>query len=424
MSHASRILKDKSAAEEIVQDALVRVILAAPELSSTQHALAYMHKTIENLCIDKFRLEGRRPNLVLLDEFTVEVEQVWNQTEAGLDEQVSKAEDAAIVRQALALLSPAERAALVLWEIEGRSTEEIAAELGIKNSTVRHTVSRARASLRRALSALIVDDSRGLTALDILSTTYRRADKVVRKSSKSIMALFLVMFAFLGLNSLPQTSNVVSISEDGKVDDSVPLKVEVTREQVVASSNSEPPIKKITNSKSEILRADLKSAGFVFPGLDPLGHPSGFTIADSKGRSGSLYVSSKPSENQIMELSVGNILKTDASAANVLISQQIISDSSGFRYHPFVSYARAGNWVPLVIQVSPVRAERLLSGNYLLSVDLQVESEAESSMVIPATAGGVDLTEAPQRLLVKVVLNQEKTLVLAQAVFVYEKGVN
>jgi len=125
-----------------------------------------------------------------------------------------------------------------------------------------------------------------------------------------------------------------------------------------------------------------------------------------------------------MELSVGNILKTDASAANVLISQQIISDSSGFRYHPFVSYARAGNWVPLVIQVSPVRAERLLSGNYLLSVDLQVESEAESSMVIPATAGGVDLTEAPQRLLVKVVLNQEKTLVLAQAVFVYEKGVN
>ena len=125
-----------------------------------------------------------------------------------------------------------------------------------------------------------------------------------------------------------------------------------------------------------------------------------------------------------MELSVGNILKTDASAANVLISQQIISDSSGFRYHPVVSYARAGNWVPLVIQVSPVRAERLLSGNYLLSVDLQVESEAESSMVIPATAGGVDLTEAPQRLLVKVVLNQEKTLVLAQAVFVYEKGVN
>ena len=43
-------------------------MLAAPELESTDHALAYIHRTIENLCIDLFRMEGRRPNLVVIDD--------------------------------------------------------------------------------------------------------------------------------------------------------------------------------------------------------------------------------------------------------------------------------------------------------------------------------------------------------------------
>jgi hypothetical protein len=68
--------------------------------------------------------------------------------------------------------------------MEGRSTEEIAAELGIKESAVRHTVSRARASLRRVLTELVIDEKRGLTALDMLSTTYKKAADLAKKSSK------------------------------------------------------------------------------------------------------------------------------------------------------------------------------------------------------------------------------------------------
>jgi DNA-directed RNA polymerase specialized sigma24 family protein len=56
-AHASRILKSHAKAEEVVQDALIKVMLAAPELSSEEHALSYLHRTIENLCIDIFRLE-------------------------------------------------------------------------------------------------------------------------------------------------------------------------------------------------------------------------------------------------------------------------------------------------------------------------------------------------------------------------------
>jgi RNA polymerase sigma factor (sigma-70 family) len=202
-------MKDKAKAEEITQEAIVKFMLAAPELESDQHALSYLHRTIENLCIDIFRAENRRPNLVALGDASAEVESAW-QVSGDHSVVISQAEDAAIIRQALSLLSPAERAALVMWEVEGRSTAEIAKELGIKESAVRHTVSRARASLRKVLSELIIDEARGLTALDLLSTTYKKAAELAGKSSKIALTFILVLTAFLGLNSItgnePNTS--------------------------------------------------------------------------------------------------------------------------------------------------------------------------------------------------------------------------
>jgi RNA polymerase sigma factor (sigma-70 family) len=211
MAHANRIVKDKVKAEEVTQEALVKFMLAAPELSSDDHALSYLHRTIENLCIDLFRAENRRPNLIALDDATAEVELAW-QVSGDHSVEISAAEDAAIIRQALSLLSPAERAALVMWEVEGRSTQEIAKELGIKESAVRHTVSRARASLRKVLSELIIDETRGLTALDLLSTTYKKAAEIAGKSSKIALTFILVLTAFLGLNSLTGNESNTSIT--------------------------------------------------------------------------------------------------------------------------------------------------------------------------------------------------------------------
>jgi RNA polymerase sigma factor (sigma-70 family) len=210
IAHAYRIVKDKAKAEEITQEALVKFMLAAPELSSDSHALSYLHRTIENLCIDLFRVENRRPNLIALDDATAEVESTW-QVSGDHSLAISAAEDAAIIRQALSLLSSAERAALVMWEVEGRSTAEIAKELGIKESAVRHTVSRARASLRKVLSELVIDESRGLTALDLLSTTYKKAAEIAGKSSKIALTFILVLTAFLGLNSLTGNESNTSL---------------------------------------------------------------------------------------------------------------------------------------------------------------------------------------------------------------------
>ena len=245
LAHANRVLKDSAKAEEVTQDALIKFMLAAPELESTEHALSYLHRTIENLCIDLFRLEGRRPNLVVLDDATAEVEATW-QVDGDHSASISAAEDAAIIRLALTKLSPAERAALVMWEIEGRSTSEIAAELGIKESTVRHTVARARASLRRVLSELIVDEKRGLTALDMLSTSYKKAAELAQKSSKVALSFILVATAFLGFNSLTGNEGTVQLSE---LAISAPSTVQ---EEVVtpAAPVVEEPVTKVATPKS------------------------------------------------------------------------------------------------------------------------------------------------------------------------------
>ena len=252
IAHANRIVKDKAKAEEITQEALVKFMLAAPELSSDSHALSYLHRTIENLCIDLFRAENRRPNLVALDDATAEVESAW-QVSGDHSVEISAAEDAAIIRQALSLLSPAERAALVMWEVEGRSTAEIAKELGIKESAVRHTVSRARASLRKVLSELIIDEARGLTALDLLSTTYKKASEIAGKSSKIALTFILVLTAFLGLNSLtgnePNTSLTTTASQLSNNQD---LPAVVTPN----TPDTAPVVKEVINNRNTITASE------------------------------------------------------------------------------------------------------------------------------------------------------------------------
>ena len=283
LSHANRVLKDSAKAEEITQDALIKFMLAAPELESTDHALAYIHRTIENLCIDLFRMEGRRPNLVVLDDATAEVEATY-QVSGDHEAVISAAADAVIIRQALSLLSPAERAALVMWEVEGRSTSEIAAELGINESAVRHTVSRARASMRKILSTLIVDEKRGLTALDALSTTYKKAAEIASKSSKAALSLILVVAAFLGFNTLtgregvatidsstvaapsdkPASKDVVTDSDAVAIDDDIKFDLITFQNEI-----------KVATSQISALRAAV--AVYNWAGLDATGAPVGLT---------------------------------------------------------------------------------------------------------------------------------------------------
>jgi RNA polymerase sigma factor (sigma-70 family) len=247
ISQARRMLRSDSEANEVVQEAFIKFILAAPELDTKERALAYMRATINNLSLNVIRARGSRPNLVALDSDTSaeRLAEIAVENYIPADVSMSAAEDAAIIKLALSKLSPAERAALVMWEMEGRSTSEIASELGIKESAVRHTVSRARASLRRVLSELVIDEERGLTALDMLSTSYKKAAEIAQKSSKVALSLLLVVTAFLGFNSLTGNEGNVQVN-----DLAISTPATVQEEPVTPAASVEiTPTQKVSASK-------------------------------------------------------------------------------------------------------------------------------------------------------------------------------
>ena len=417
LAHANRVLKDSAKAEEITQDSLIKFMLAAPELESTDHALSYLHRTIENLCIDYFRMEGRRPNLVVIDDAQAEVEAAW-QVSGDHSAAISAAEDAAIIRQALAMLSPAERAALVMWEMEGRSTEEIAAELGIKETAVRHTVSRARTSLRRVLSELVIDQERGLTALDMLSTTYKKAADLAAKSSKVALSLLLVVTAFLGFNSLTGNEGSVlpTVQQESQSAPSAPATAEATD-----SASPTPSVSVSAGAKKSDQMTNgvyIKGARIAFPGLDAEGNPTGFTVAGENGL-GKMWVSN----NRPVATEEGTILATQAVTSkggpNVMIDQSITVDGNGTKYE--VGYVALGinkQWMVANADATGVDFERMSNGQYLMTVTISLTSTPTSELANPVGDRGYDVAGAPKTITTRLLLNASKTQILAQAIYI------
>ena len=412
LAHANRVLKDSAKAEEITQDSLIKFMLAAPELESQEHALSYLHRTIENLCIDYFRMEGRRPNLVVIDDAQAEIEATW-QVSGDHSEVLTQAEDAAIIRQALAMLSPAERAALVMWEMEGRSTQEIAAELGIKEAAVRRTVSRARASLRRVLSELVIDQERGLTALDMLSTTYKKAGELAAKSSKVALSLLLVVTAFLGFNSMTGRDGVIPTAIDDTPAAQAPV---ATTDTPAPTPSLSLPAKKSSTMVSGVY---IKSAKPSWPGLNADGSPSGFTVAGENGPIGKIRVN----RNTPIATEEGTTLATQVITAsggpNVMINQTITVNGSGTSYSVgFIAFGINGSWAVADANATSVDFERTSNGEYIATVTISLVSTPTSEFVIPVGDRGYDLSSAPKTITSRLLLNASKTKILAQAVLV------
>jgi RNA polymerase sigma factor (sigma-70 family) len=419
LSHANRVLKDSAKAEEITQDSLIKFMLAAPELESQEHALSYLHRTIENLCIDYFRMEGRRPNLVVLDDAQAEVEATW-QVNGDHSEVLTQAEDAAIIRQALALLSPAERAALVMWEMEGRSTEEIAVELGIKVSAVRHTVSRARTSLRRILAEHVIDHERGLTALDMLSTNYKKAAELAKKSSKVALSLLIVLVAFLGFNSVTGTE-----FNTGTAVSNFTQEAPITTQIVPVTPAPSAVAEDLSNQK---LVADNSAIAFrastsLFAGLSKDGLPTSFTISDKAGNVGSLGISQQSTVvNPDGYVLVSYLQSQGSDQVNALLSQTITVDGAGTSYYVTPSITVAGSWFPLTQTGSASTINRLSNGDYLLIATIYIDSTIDSALSV-GPESGLDVDAIPNTITTRIILNSSKSSILAQAVSIGAKGV-
>jgi len=441
-------------------------MLAAPELDSADHALGYLHRTIENLCVDIFRLEGRRPNLVLLDDAHAEVESTW--VDAGdHSEVIAQADDAAIIRQALAMLSPAERTALVMWEMDGRTTEEIAAELNIKESAVRHTLSRARASLRRVLTEIIVDEDRGLTALDLLSTTYKRAGELARKSSRVALSLVLVLAAFLGFNSLtgnegitgseprvvaegpanPATSalgnnggNNSNNSNNSATATPSPSATEATQTPAVDTTTEEvtaEDLSAIDEAASLDLNATNKSfsnsiasaketlalAGpSSFPGIDANGLPTGYTINDLGDYAGTAVLKNfgEPTLVGTKIITESIFATNDSKNVNLILDQFVTFTGTALQYSVVPTVRINGVWQDLLVISTNTRVETQADGTKLIIATMFIDPVKTGANSVKAPASGRDADRIPAIVTVRLHTTPMGQTILGQAVQVLD----
>ena len=123
-------------AEDIVQDAFIRVLDRWAVIAEMESPVGYLHRTAMNV----FRNRYRRTMLAI-------------RKAVGLDappDAFELADDRVSVGNALASITPRQRAALVLTEVLGYPAEEAGDLLGVKASTVRSLAHAGRKALRTA----------------------------------------------------------------------------------------------------------------------------------------------------------------------------------------------------------------------------------------------------------------------------------
>ena len=430
VSQARRMLRDETDANEVVQEAFLKFMLAAPDLDTTERAVAYLRASVNNLALNVIRARGDRPNLVALDADTTQerLDEIANENHVDIDTTITAAEDAAIIREALSRLTSDQRTALVMWEMEGRSTEEIAAALNTTPANVRHVVARARQSMVRVLSEWIVDETTGATALDSLSNTYKKAAELAQKSSKVALSLILVVTAFLGFNSMTGREGAltpIATQQDVVVAAAAPeVSVPSTTPTTAASASATPALEpQAKKSFGMVAGVDIKTGKLAFAGLDKDGIPTGFTVSDSSKSVGKLFLNKNAGPTMTeggMVLSVPAITANNATGPNVLLSQTIKVDGTGTTYEGSPSVGIAGSWTPLILSSTNTVIDRLSNGNYLVTSTMNVESAVDIDFSIATGVRGYDLTEAPKTITTRLVLNPGKTQILAQAINISE----
>ncbi len=145
---AFALLGDASAADEVAQDAFVRLYASWRRLDDIEHPPSYLRTIVLNLCRTRGRraaLQRRREPLLRADEATREPDVALR-----LD-----------LWRALEKLPHRQRACVVLKYLEDLSEAEVARVLDCSIGTVKSQLHRARAKLEETLGSRTgVDDER------------------------------------------------------------------------------------------------------------------------------------------------------------------------------------------------------------------------------------------------------------------------
>ncbi len=140
---ARRMLRDAAEAEDVTQEALLRLWRSRDDLEVGPYGLGpWLRRVVSNLCIDKMR-SGRR--LTVTDDVPEQAEPADQLT------QVEERDASDRVDTVIKALPDRQRMALTLFHYEGLSQIEVGRIMGVSDEAVESLLTRARRRLKVAL---------------------------------------------------------------------------------------------------------------------------------------------------------------------------------------------------------------------------------------------------------------------------------
>jgi RNA polymerase sigma-70 factor, ECF subfamily len=147
------VLKDSDLALDAVQEAFLKAFRYIDRFEQRSSFRTWVRRIATNVAIDKAARRTRERKAV--SQGLPDDDLVADRSAAPVGESLERRERRRIVREAIEELPPAQRAAVLLRDVEGLSYAEIAEQLGIPKGTVMSRIHAGRQNLRQTLEPLL-----------------------------------------------------------------------------------------------------------------------------------------------------------------------------------------------------------------------------------------------------------------------------
>lgn len=140
-----RVSGDRGVADDLLHEAYYRLLRAQVAFDSDDHRRHYLFRIAANLVKDGFRRGVTRPEVAMATDDAL--------LDASSERQADRAVEKVDLHRALSRLSPRERSLLWMAYVDGQSHEELAASHGVKRTSLKTLLHRARRRLQLLLSS-------------------------------------------------------------------------------------------------------------------------------------------------------------------------------------------------------------------------------------------------------------------------------
>jgi len=140
-----RIVRNVDDAQDLTQEAFIKALQRQEQLKDLEKAAHWLSRIATNTAIDFLRRSGR-VNFSDIDDAPAPA--LKSRMESP-EQRVLRSEHRAHMEAALEVLTPRERLALLLRDVEDLPAEEVAERLSCSKATVRSHIANARVKLRK-----------------------------------------------------------------------------------------------------------------------------------------------------------------------------------------------------------------------------------------------------------------------------------